>query len=142
MPFFSLLLLTLSSAAPIAPPIQLNDNLKTAGRLDGRVLTVRLVAEMGTWHPNGPKGRAIEIAAFGEEGAGPSAPGPLIRAVEGTTVAVTVRNPLASELRVFGLCARPGPCEPLTVAAGAARDVRFDLATPGTYYYWASTSAR
>src|SRR4030095_5994164 len=78
----------------------------------------------------------------GEEGGPLSVPGPLIRAVEGTTVAMTVRNALASELRVFGLCGRAARCEPVSIAPGASRDVRFQLPPAGTYYYWASTSAR
>ncbi len=69
-------------------------------------------------------------------------PGPLIRARAGTTVALTLRNALGSDLRVFGLCARPGPCDPVPVPAGATAAVRFALNTPGTFYYWASSSAQ
>ena len=108
---FVLVLLALALAG--APPtVQLNDNARTAGRLDRGVLTVKLVADMGTWRPNGPKGASSTVAAFGEEGPALSVPGPLIRAVEGTTVVLTIRNALASELRVSGLCAGAGPCDP------------------------------
>ena len=136
------LLLALVSTAAVAEPVRPNDNARTAGRLDGNVLTVQLVAEMGTWHPNGPKGAPLAVAAFGEAGAPLSVPGPLIRGVAGTNVVVTLRNALGSELRVWGLCAGAGPCDPIPVAAGSSREIRFSLTTPGTYYYWASWSAK
>src|SRR5688572_9062969 len=93
-------LLVVASTAIAPPPIQSNDNARRAGWIDGGVLTVRLVAEMGTWLPNGPKGAAVSVAAFGEDGLALSVPGPLIRAVEGTTVVMTLRNALGSELRM------------------------------------------
>ncbi len=137
------LLATLAAATPAAAhPIRLNDNLLPAGRLDGDVLTLRLVAGTGRWSPNGTEAPALEVAAFGEEGAELSAPGPLIRAPEGTTVALTLRNALDSELRVYGLCAKPGTCDPVSVPAGASRQVTFALNAAGTYFYWASRSAR
>ena len=104
------------------------------------MLTVRLYADVGSARPAGPKSTPIEIAAFGEEGAGLSAPGPIIRVREGTTVVLTLRNALGTALRVEGLCARPGPCKPVSVAAGASQEVRFDLNAPGTYFYWATTT--
>ena len=134
------LLFALASPASAPATVQLNDNARTAGRLERGVLTVELVADMGTWHPHGPKGATSTVAAFGEEGTALSVPGPLIRGVEGTTVVLTIRNALASGLRVSGLCAGAGPCNPMTVAAGASREIRFSLDTPGTYYYWASSS--
>jgi FtsP/CotA-like multicopper oxidase with cupredoxin domain len=140
--FPSLLLAAAAVAPPSRAPIQLNDNIRAAGRQDGTTLTVSLVASTGVWRPNGSDGTALEVAAFGEEGGNPSIPGPLLRAREGTTVALAVRNALGSDLRVFGLCGRPGPCEPLLIAAGDSRRVEFRLTTPGVYYYWASSSAR
>jgi FtsP/CotA-like multicopper oxidase with cupredoxin domain len=136
------LLLALASTAVATSPIQLNDSTRTAGRLDGRVLTVQLVADMGTWRPDGPKGAPLAVAAFGEDGTALSVPGPFIRGVEGTTVVVTLRNALGSELHVWGLCAGAVPCDPVTVTAGSSREIRFTLTAPGTYYYWASSSAR
>ena len=62
-----------------------------------------LYAGIGGWRPEGPQGAPIEIAAFGEEGADPSIPGPLIRVREGTSVVLTLRNTLGSALRVNGL---------------------------------------
>jgi FtsP/CotA-like multicopper oxidase with cupredoxin domain len=122
-----------------AGAVSTNDNRRPAGRLEENVLNVRLYAGVGGWRPEGPKGAAIEIAAFGEEGGEPSIPGPLIRVREGTTVALTLRNALESALRVNGLCGRPGACEPVSVAPGATQEVRFTLNAPGTYFYWGAT---
>jgi FtsP/CotA-like multicopper oxidase with cupredoxin domain len=66
----------------------------------------------------------------------------LIRARAGTNVALSLRNTLAADLQVFGLCSKPGPCDPMTIAAGATREIRFSLDAPGTYHYWASQSSQ
>ncbi len=129
----------LSTAPSRAAAINANDNTRLSGRLQGDVLHLRLVAEIGRWSPEGPQGDSHEVAAFGEEGAELSAPGPLIRVREGTTVVVTLRNTLRSALTVHGLCARPGPCEPVSVASGASHEMRFDLTAPGTYFYWGTS---
>jgi FtsP/CotA-like multicopper oxidase with cupredoxin domain len=131
---------TAQTSAPLSVVVSANDNTRPAGRLEGNVLTVRLYADVGSARPAGPKSTPIEIAAFGEEDAGLSAPGPIIRVREGTTVVVTIRNALTSALRVEGLCARPGPCNPVSVAPGASQEVRFNLDAPGTYFYWGTTA--
>ena len=134
-------LLMVAAASAQAPrPAQINDNLRPAGRTEGTVLTLALVADLGTWRPNGAEGPPLTVAAFGEQDGELSIPGPLIRARQGTTVILTLRNALGKELRVFGLCARPGPCDPVAVPPGASREVRFALNTPGTFYYWGSTT--
>jgi FtsP/CotA-like multicopper oxidase with cupredoxin domain len=134
------LLLTIAAAA--APmPVQNNGNQHAAGRLAGTVLSIDLVAATGNWRPNGPSGPALEVAAFGENGGDLSVPGPLIRGREGTDVVVTIRNALSSDLRVFGFCTRPAPCDPVALPAGASQQIRFSLTAPGTYYYWAASSA-
>ena len=134
-------MLWLVSMAPSATagPVYANDNTRPAGRIEGDVLNVRLYADVGGWRPEGPQGAPIEIAAFGEEGADLSIPGPLIRVREGTTVALTLRNALGSALRVNGLCTRPSTCDPVSVASGATQEIRFTLNAPGTYFYWAAT---
>lgn len=122
--------------------IAVNDNLTSAGRMEGATLTVRLVAGVGRWHPEGAEGQPLEVGAFGEEGAAPSNPGPLIRVPAGTTVALSLRNDFRTELRVAGLCDRPAPaCPPIPVPAGATREIRFALNTPGTFAYWGTTSS-
>ena len=138
--FLLWLIVWLVSMAPSAAgAVSTNDNTRSAGRIEGDVLNVRLYAGVGGWRPEGPQGAPIEIAAFGEEGADLSIPGPLIRVREGTTIALTLRNMLGSALRVHGLCARPSSCDPVSVAAGATQDIRFTLNAPGTYFYWAET---
>jgi FtsP/CotA-like multicopper oxidase with cupredoxin domain len=142
-PVLALLLAASASATmPAARAIQLNENIRPAGRVDGNVLTIRLFADAGQWRPEGPEGAPLDVAAFGEEGGDLSVPGPLIRAREGTSVVLTLRNALESELRVSGVCARPSPCDTIVVPAGASREVRFTLNTPGTFYYWASSTVQ
>jgi FtsP/CotA-like multicopper oxidase with cupredoxin domain len=123
-----------------AGAVAVNDNTRPAGRLEENVLNVRLYADAGTWRPDGPQGKPIEVAAFGEEGADLSVPGPLIRVREGTTVVLTLRNALKSALRINGLCTRPSTCDPVSVAPGASQEIRFSLNVPGTYFYWAATA--
>ncbi|MCC8940784.1 multicopper oxidase domain-containing protein [Bradyrhizobium sp. Arg68] len=139
---WSMLWLVSMAAATTASTIFPNDNARPSGRLDGSVLTVRLFAGIGSAQPAGPRSVPIEVAAFGEEGGNLSAPGPLVRVREGTTIVITLRNTLGSALTVHGLCARPGPCDPVSVASGASQEIRFELNAPGTYFYWAATSSR
>jgi FtsP/CotA-like multicopper oxidase with cupredoxin domain len=108
-----------------------NDNTRPAGRLKEKVLTVRLFAGIGSAQPAGPQSVPIEVAAFGEEGAELSAPGPFIRVHEGTTVVLTLRNTLGVVLLAHGLCARPGPCDAVSIAPETSQEIRFDLNAPG-----------
>lgn len=117
-----------------------NDNTHPAGAVDGSTLTVRLRTATGRWQPEGSSGPSLVIEAFGEEGGALSVPAPLVRVREGTTVIVSIRNDLASPLRVHGLCARDGAaCSTLDVPAGAIREARFLSGRAGTYHYWATT---
>jgi manganese oxidase len=126
-----------------APPVErvcVNDNTHAAGTVDGDVVTVRLRAAAGSWRPEGDGGPALRIEALGEEGRPLMVPAPLLRVVEGTTLAVSVRNDLKSPLRVHGLCARNGAaCAPLDVPPGEDREVRFASGRAGTYHYWATS---
>jgi FtsP/CotA-like multicopper oxidase with cupredoxin domain len=125
------------STLPIVEP---NDNRHTAGTIQDGTLTLALRAGDGQWRPEGAAGPALEIEAFGEIGKTLTVPAPLIRVVEGTELAVSVRNDLGAALTVHGLCSRDGTsCAPLTVPPGHTRDVRFRSGAPGTYHYWAST---
>ncbi len=141
-PFLLWWMLWLVSMAPstAAGAVSSNDNTRSAGRLEGNVLNVRLYADVSSWRSEGPQGVPIEVAAFGEEGADLSVPGPLIRVREGTTVVLTLRNALGSALRVNGLCTRPSTCDPVSIAPGASQEIRFSLNAPGTYFYWAATA--
>ena len=123
-------------AAAVVP----NDNRRPAGALDAGTLSLALRAGRGRWSPEPAHGPALDIEAFGEVGQPLMVPAPLLRVVEGTTVAVAVTNELAAPLRVHGLCSRDGsPCAPLDVPPGAIREVRFVAGRAGTYHYWATT---
>lgn len=122
-----------------AQTVATHDNLKPAGTLRDGVLTLSLRAGMGQWSPSGPGTQPVSIAALGEEGGPLQIPSPLLRVPEGTLVRVTVRNTLGLPLRVTGLCDRPGRCQPLVIASGAAAQTSFRVTAAGTYHYWGST---
>ena len=128
------------AATPDSEPVVANDNTRAAGTLHGDTLTLRLRAAAGTWRPEGEGKPALRIEALGEAGAALSAPAPLIRVVEGTTIDASIRNELASPLRVHGLCARDeAACAPLEVPPGGRASVRFPSGRAGTYHYWATS---
>jgi FtsP/CotA-like multicopper oxidase with cupredoxin domain len=117
-----------------------NDNRRPAGSIDNGRLTLSLRAGQGSWQPEGAGGPALTIEALGETSASLMVPSPLIRAREGTVIAVSIRNELDATLVVHGLCARDGAaCVPLDVPAGEVRQVEFKSGPAGTYHYWAST---
>jgi len=123
--------------------IGINDNRTAAGTLRDGVLTIRLDARTGEWHPDGEADRGIIVAAFAEEGKPPQIPAPIIRVPQGTAIHAVVRNSLAdSTLFVHGLYTRGARgSDTVQVKPGEVREVRFDAGPPGTYFYWATTSA-
>ncbi|WER50077.1 multicopper oxidase domain-containing protein [Cupriavidus sp. WKF15] len=127
------------AAGTVMAAIVSHDNTHPAGRLEANVLHLHMVADIGTWRPQGVRGVSLQVAAFAEEGKDLLVPGPLIRVPEGTTVELTLRNALSWELSMFGLCARPGTCEPIAIPPGESRNIRFVLNGAGTYHYWGST---
>ena len=117
-----------------------NDNRRPAGSLAGGILTLELRAQLGVWRPEGDAGRALLVAAFADGSARPSAPAPLIRVPEGTTIVATLRNELERVLIVHGLCDRgEASCPPVEVPAGGTCELRFGSGPAGTYHYWAAT---
>ncbi len=129
--------------APVAH-IAINDNRSAAGEARGGILTVRLEVRQGVWHPDGESDPGLTVRAFAEVGKEPSAPGPLIRVVEGTEIHAFISNTLPSAtLYVHGLSPRGADASSdfVQVAAGATREVRFRAGPPGTYYYWATTDS-
>ena len=142
LPLWMLLtaLLSGSGGGQSLPRVEVHDNLKPAGRQVAGELRVSLRVGLGTWLPDESASSATEIAAFGEEGGPLAVPAPLLRATHGTTVRAIVRNTLTSPLTVHGFCDRPGRCAPVTVAAGASREVVFALGASGTFHYWATTT--
>ena len=134
-------------SAPDLDRVLPNDGRRPAGTLREGVLTVHLEARPAMWHPDGGDAPGAEVPAFGERGRAPEIPGPLIRVPVGTEVVVTVRNAVPrNTLVIHGLHARPlrgaAAPDPLRVAPGAAREMRFRLDAPGTYYYWGTTMGR
>jgi FtsP/CotA-like multicopper oxidase with cupredoxin domain len=124
--------------------IAINTNRNAAGTLRHGVLTIRLEARTGEWHPDGENDPGLMVRAFAEEGKAPQIPGPLIRVPQGTEIHISVRNPLDSTLIVRGLSShgassRPG-ADTLQIKPGGVREVRFAADAIGTYYYWGSTS--
>ncbi|MFQ5689897.1 MAG: multicopper oxidase domain-containing protein [Gemmatimonadota bacterium] len=125
----------------VLPGVVANDNLTPAGELRDGILTVRLEARKGIWHPQGEDGPALEIEAFGEEGGALQSPGPLIRVPVGTEVRVSLHNLLDRPLLTRGLSDRDSSSRgPVEIHAGETRALRFRATTPGTYYYWGRTS--
>jgi FtsP/CotA-like multicopper oxidase with cupredoxin domain len=128
-----------SAGAPHAA-VAANDNRTPSGRMEDGTLNVALRAGRGTWQPEGTDGPRLAIEAFGEGASPLMVPAPLIRAVAGTTIDVSVRNDVDGTLQVHGLCARSGTrCGPLSVSPGETVVVRFRIDQPGTYHYWATT---
>jgi len=123
--------------------IAINDNRAGAGTLRDGVLTIRLEARLGDWRPDGDADPGITVAAFAEAGKPAQIPGPLIRVPTGTAIRVVVRNSLPdSTLFVHGLYTRGARgSDTVQVKPGEVREVRFDAGPPGTYFYWATTSA-
>jgi manganese oxidase len=122
------------------PVVAPNDNQRAAGTLENGTFKIALRASIGRWQPEGRGGPSLEIEAFGEIGRSLTVPAPLIRIVEGTEMAISIRNDLGAELAVHGLCTRGGTaCAPAKVPAQQTREFRFTSGPAGTYHYWAST---
>jgi FtsP/CotA-like multicopper oxidase with cupredoxin domain len=129
--------------------VVINDNRRPAGHLRAGVLTLRLVARMGDWHPDGEDAPGATVPAFAEEGGPPRIPGPLIRVPAGTQIALTIRNTLEHTLTLRGLYDRsgttstmPAPPRSIELAPGASQTIQFRLDVPGTYYYYGSTAGQ
>jgi FtsP/CotA-like multicopper oxidase with cupredoxin domain/LmbE family N-acetylglucosaminyl deacetylase len=122
------------SARPMA---RANDYDRSAGVVQNGVLTVRLVAQRAQWHPGDESRKALPVDAFGEEGAPPGVPGPLIRAKVGTRVDAHIRNALPETLVVRGFGKRgPGSTPaPIRVAPGDSQRVAFTIDAAGAYVY-------
>ena len=124
--------------------IAVNDNRTAAGTLVDGVLTIRLEAREGMWHPDADVDPGTPVYIFAEAGKAAVNPGPLMRVPEGTEIRGSVRNTLSTRIVVHGLYTRgvpPGPNgDTMHVAAGAMREFRFAAGQAGTYFYWASTT--
>ena len=137
--------LPMPAASHGAERISINDNRRAAGTLKDNVLTVRLEARIGQWHPDKDSDPPIMVKAFAVEGGPLQIPGPMLRVPEGTEVRAIVRNRLDGDpLAVHGLYSRPGkagaPGMVESIPPGETREFRFLAGTPGTYYYWAAST--
>jgi len=141
-----------ATAQPASPPAALrasltavaNDNRVPAGEFRNGVLTLKLVASLARWQPEGqgPNDPTRIVQTLAEEGKAPQIPGPLIRVPEGTDIRMSVRNAIdGAPLRLYGVMTRPGdPAAFVEIAPGAVRDVRFKAGSPGTYFYFGTTA--
>jgi FtsP/CotA-like multicopper oxidase with cupredoxin domain len=122
-----------------APLAQVNDNRRPAGTLSGRTLTVSLDIVEAAYQPEGEHDPVVRILAFAESGKAPQVPAPLLRAPVGTTVRLLLRNRSDTAVMLSGL-RRSIPVERDTVhiAAGATREVTFQLDRVGNFFYWAA----
>ncbi|HEV8365724.1 MAG TPA: multicopper oxidase domain-containing protein [Gemmatimonadaceae bacterium] len=135
-----------SAARSTSEQIAINDNRTPAGTLANGILTIRLEARVGEWHPDADSDPAIAVEAFAEEGKPLQIPGPAIRVVEGTEIRAFVRNAMGNDtLTVHGLysrgAARSTMADTIQVRPNEVRNVRFVADAPGTYYYWGAPNA-
>lgn len=117
--------------------IAVNDNRASGGTLRDGVLTVRLEAREGEWHPDGESAPGLLVRAFSEAGKPLTIPGPMLRVPEGTSVHAFVTNTLPEALVVSGLAQRglATGADTIRIAPGATSETRFIAGAPGTYYY-------
>jgi FtsP/CotA-like multicopper oxidase with cupredoxin domain len=147
---FALPLLAVPSRQLVAPAsrlaveqIAINDNRTPAGVLRNGVLTVRLEAREGEWHPERDTDPGIVVRAFAEEGKQLQVPGPLIRVPEGTEIHAFIRNPLSAGVMVLRGFSPRGVLpdrnvDTIQIQSGVTREVRFVAGAPGTYFYSAT----
>ncbi len=116
----------------------INDNRKPAGTFRQGILTLDLEARVTEWHPDADDGPGVDVQAFAEVGKRAQIPGPLVRVPAGTVVNVAIRNAVPNTtLIVHGLSA-----DSIRVAFNDRQRTSLRLDTPGTYYYWGTTSGR
>jgi FtsP/CotA-like multicopper oxidase with cupredoxin domain len=123
--------------------IAINDNRLPAGSLRNDILTIRLEARSGDWHPDRDSDPGLVVRAFGEEGKQPQIPGPLIRVPRGTVVHASIRNSLTEGTLVVHGLSEPGVAgagTTISIEPGATGEVRFVARVAGTYYYWGTTT--
>ncbi|MCA9761790.1 MAG: multicopper oxidase domain-containing protein [Gemmatimonadetes bacterium] len=120
------------------PTTTTHDNLQPAGRTGPDGLHLDLEIGRAMWYPNGTDRAGTSILAFGEVGAGPSTPGPLVRVRQGTQLTVSLHNTSKDTIAVHGLGARRGVAvfDSIVVPPGASRTTRFRADLQGTFFYW------
>lgn len=128
----------------VLPIVHANDNRIPAGRMRGDTLALELEVRRASWRPEADSGPSLEVAAFGEVGAEPLIPGPLIRVRTGTAIAATVANRLSdSTITVYGLFTHgTGAGDSVVLLPGTSATVTFAAGAPGTYLYMAVLGKR
>jgi FtsP/CotA-like multicopper oxidase with cupredoxin domain len=120
------------------PTVQPNSNTAPAGVLRDGVLTLELDAVEARWHADGGAVPGSTVMALAQRGGAPSIPGPLLRVPAGTTVRVSLRNTLGRPLTFF-LPTSPTSDDSMVVAPGASGELSVRAATPGNFFYRATT---
>src|SRR5688500_17096940 len=129
--------LPLPRPAANAPMVAINQNRVPAGTLRNGTLTVALDVVEAAWHPEGPEDPVVPILALAEQGKPPQVPGPLLRAPQGTTVHLTLRNHSDSAIMLSGFRhSLAAGDDTLHLAAGTTRRLTFQLDSAGTFFYW------
>jgi manganese oxidase len=119
------------------PKAAANDNRAFGGTIRGGILQLNLVAREVAWYPDGPRGCALRVHAFGEEGKAVQIPGPMVRVRAGSEVRISVRNALNAPIWIRGLQDHAsGAIDSTEIAPGATRELRFRATIPGAWYYW------
>lgn len=125
------------------PLVAANDNRTPAGQSTNGVLNLQLELRQARWYPEDENAGYRDVYAFAEQGHAPQSSGPLIRVPQGTIIHATVHNMLPSPAKIHGLHSHPGnPDDALNLAPNEIRELQFPAGEPGTYMYWATTSAK
>jgi len=117
-----------------------NDNRKPAGILRDGVLAISLDATTATWHPDGDSLPGLNVEAFAESGKAPSAPGPLIRVLQGTTIRARITNRLPGDTLTVLFPGKIGGAgktgnDSLVLAPGEGGELVMRAVRPGNYAY-------
>jgi FtsP/CotA-like multicopper oxidase with cupredoxin domain len=120
-----------------APMAVINQNRIPAGTLRNGTLTIALDVVEAAWQAEGPEDPVVPVLALAERGKAPQVPGPLLRAPQGTTVKLTLRNRSDSAVMLSGFrYSLAAEHDTLHLAAGATRQLTFQLDSVGTFFYW------
>jgi FtsP/CotA-like multicopper oxidase with cupredoxin domain len=151
LPFALVLSVSLQQDAVVPPPPRLalprpvagaplalvNNNHQAAGTRRGDTLTLSLDIVEAAFQPEGEHDPVVRALAFAEPGRAPVIPGPMIRAPQGTTVRLTLRNRADTAIVVGGLRpSRPAGEDTVQLEPGASREVVFRLDRAGNFFYW------
>jgi manganese oxidase len=130
-----------ATTASALPLVRWNDNEQPGGRLASGRFSLSLEVARAEWRFLGEQAPGVEILAFREASGAPLNPGPMIRVPLGTSMTVSVRNPLDRPLVVHGLSARwKAVLDSLVVPPGEVRTASFTADVAGTFHYWGTTT--